>query len=215
MGKFLLQNSALHFVQHAISVKMGHFSKLCHSHPSSRPPSNDKRQSCKDFYEVTQLDGNDGDLFTYGTDVVYFHFSPESSDCKEVTFDEINCQHSRLICQLNVSKSNVCTDINFKLDRHASGNLLPYKYFKHLCPSASIKSLCISVDMNATLSAYNKSTIKQLGLCYFDVHFNSATEQCRFFIVDDSFKALLGLPDLLCLRLINMHDCAQFHWFCS
>ena len=88
----------------------------------------------------------------------------------------------------------------------ASGNLLPYKYFKQLCPSVSIKSLCKSVDMNVTLCSYNKSTIKQLGSCYFDVHFNGATEQCRFFIVEDSCKALLGLPDLLCLGLINIHD---------
>ena len=66
----------------------------------------------------------------YDADAVYFNFSPESSDCKEVTFDEINGQPSRLICQLNVSKSNVCTDVNFKLNMGASGNLLPYKYFK-------------------------------------------------------------------------------------
>ena len=60
--------------------------------------------------------------------------------------------------------------------------------------------------MNVTLHAYNKSTIKQLGSCYYDVHFNGATEQCRFFIVEDSFKALLGLPNLLHLGLINIHD---------
>ena len=88
----------------------------------------------------------------------------------------------------------------------ASGNLLPYKYFKWLCPNISIKSLCKSVDMNVTLCAYHKRTIKQLGSCYFDMHFNGATGQCRIFIVEDSFKALLGLPDLLCLGLINIHD---------
>ena len=60
--------------------------------------------------------------------------------------------------------------------------------------------------MNVALCTYNKSTIKQLGSCYFDVHFNGATEQCRFFVVEDSFKALLSLPDLLCLGLRNMHD---------
>ena len=90
----------------------------------------------------------------------------------------------------------MCTDVNFKLDMGASGNLLPYKYFKCLCPNISIKSLCKSVDMTVTSYPYNKSTIKQLGLCYFDVHLNGATEQCRFFIVEDS----------LCLGLINIHD---------
>ena len=94
--------------------KKGHFSKLCHSCQSSRPPSNNKRQSHKDFHEFTQSDGTVGDLFMYNTDVVYFNFIPENNDCKEVPFDEINGQPSRLICQLNVSKSNVCADINFK-----------------------------------------------------------------------------------------------------
>ena len=88
----------------------------------------------------------------------------------------------------------------------ASGNLQPYKYFKHLCPNVSIKSLCKLEEMNVTLGAYNKSTIKQLGSYYFDVHFNGTSEQCRFFIVEDSFKTLLGLPDLLCLGLIKIHD---------
>ena len=135
--------------------KKGHFSKLCHSHPSSRPPSNNKRQSLKDFHGVIQSEGTDGDLFSYDTDVVYFIFIPESNDCKEVAFDAINGQPIRLICQLNVSKSNMFTDIKFKLNTGTSDNLLPYKYFKQLCPSVSIKSLCKSVDMNVTLHAYN------------------------------------------------------------
>ena len=89
----------------------------------------------------------------------------------------------------------------------ASGKLLPYKDFKHLCPNVSTKSLCKSVDINVTLQcAYNTSTIKQLGSYYFDVHFNGATEQSRFFIVEDLLKALLALPDLLPLGLINIHD---------
>ena len=107
---------------------------------------------------------------------------------------------------VEVSKFNVCGDINFKLDTDASGYLLPYRYFKCLYPSASIKSLHKSVDMNVILHAYYKSTFKQLGSCCFNVHFNGATEQCSFFIVEGSFKALLGLPDLLCLCLINIHD---------
>ena len=105
------------------------------------------------------------------------------------------------MCQLNVSKSNVCTDINFKLDMGASGNLLPYKYLKCLCPNVSIKSMCKSVDMNVALCAYNKSIIKQLGSV-----FNDATEQCSFIIVKDPFKALLGIPVLFHLGLINIHD---------
>ena len=66
--------------------------------------------------------------------------------------------------------------------------------------------MCKSVDMNVTLCAYNKSTIKQLGSCCYDVHFNCATEQCRFCIVEDSFKAFLGLTDHLHLGLRTIHD---------
>ena len=77
-----------------------------------------------------QSEGTDSDLFMYVTDVVYFSFSPESIDCKKSHLMKINGQPSILICQLNVSKSNVCTDVNFKLDMGASGNLLPYKCFK-------------------------------------------------------------------------------------
>ena len=106
---------------------------------------------------------------------------------------------------MNVRESNVCTDVNFKLDMGTSCNLLPYKYFKQLCPNISIRSLHKSVAVKVTLHAFNKSTIKQLGSCYFDVHFNCATEWCRFFIVEDSFKALLGIPDLLHLGLIIIH----------
>ena len=62
------------------------------------------------------------------------------------------------------------------------------------------------MDMNVTLHAYNKSTIKQLGSCYFDFHFNGVTEQCRFFIVEDLFKAFLGVPYLLHLGLIYIPD---------
>ena len=83
------------------------------------------------FHDIIQSDDTDGDLFMYDTDVVYFSFSPESSDCKEVQFDEINGQPSS---QLNVSECNVCADFNFKLDMGASANILPYKYFKQLCP---------------------------------------------------------------------------------
>ena len=38
------------------------------------------------------------------------------------------------------------------------------------------------------------------------MHFNGATEQCRFFIVEDLIKALHGWPDLLHLGLIIIHD---------
>ena len=131
MEKFILPNICKKYY----NCKMkGHFSNICHSCPSSRPPSNDKIQLCKDFHEVTQLDDTDGNLFIYHTDVAYFHFSTESNDCKEVAFDEINGQLSRLMCQLNVSKSNIYTGVNFKLDMGESGNLLPYKYFKYNAP---------------------------------------------------------------------------------
>ena len=43
--------------------KKGHFSKLYCSCPCSRPPSNNKRQSHKDFHEVIQSEGTDGNLF--------------------------------------------------------------------------------------------------------------------------------------------------------
>ena len=55
------------------------------------------------------------------------------------------------------------------------------------------------------LKTYYKTTITQLGICTVKIEHNNKHEMCQFFVVLGNGKALLGIPDIDVLNIININ----------
>ena len=52
---------------------------------------------------------------------------------------------------------------------------------------------------------YNKMHITQLGTCAVVIKFKNIEKRCVFFVVPGNGQALLGMPDIAALKLININ----------
>ena len=117
---------------------------------------------------------------------------------QNVLFDEITskvqAKYKCILTDLCIAKKagNHCTT-RYKLDTGAAGNLLPYCEFKHIFPNDSISDLTKTIDKSVTLEAYNKSEVKQLGMCILQVTNGNHSRLCSFFVVPDRYKPIIGL----------------------
>ena len=73
---------------------------------------------------------------------------------------------------------------HLKVDTGADGNLLPLgEFFEHF-PEAKLNDLAKTIDPHTKLYAYNKTEIKQFGVCELLVEYKSNSRICKFFVVD-------------------------------
>ena len=90
----------------------------------------------------------------------------------------------------------------FKLDGGAGANLLPvgtyYKLF-----NKEDRDLEASRDPRVSLVAANKSRIKQLGSVRLRVQVGEFERVCKFYVVPNYVRPILGLPDLTRMQLVR------------
>ena len=92
--------------------------------------------------------------------------------------------------------------VRIKLDTGACGNLLRFNVYKKIHPQVSVKDLHETIDKRVCLEPYNKSEIKQLGICHLTVGHGKCAKLCHFYIVPDYCRPILGLNDVHSLSLI-------------
>ena len=61
------------------------------------------------------------------------------------------------------------------------------------------------VKGNIKLKAYNGMHITQLGTCMVHIKFKNLKKRCVFFVVPGNGQALLGMPDMIALNIINLN----------
>ena len=62
-----------------------------------------------------------------------------------------------------------------------------------------------SVKGNIKLKTYNGMHIMQLGTCAVHIKFKNVKKRCIFFVVPGNGQALLGMPDMAALNIINLN----------
>ena len=71
--------------------------------------------------------------------------------------------------------------------------MLPFHIFKILFPKSANKLLSLTKHKNVK-NTYK--TRRQLGTCYLTLMHKEKENDCKFFIVQDSSLAVLGMPDI-------------------
>ena len=122
-----------------------------------------------------------------------------------IVFDEISSDKKlqHLLTDVKLSdNSGASSTVRIKLYTGACGNLLPLNIYKKIHPQASFKDLHETIDKRVCLEAYNKSEIKQLGMCHLTVGHGKCAKLCHFYIVPGYCRPILGLNDVYSLSLI-------------
>ena len=86
----------------------------------------------------------------------------------------------------------------------SDGNIMPF----HLYKNYSLAQQWINWQqqkMQIKLKTYVHTTIKQLGRCKVKIENNKKCKTCIFFVVLADAKALLGMPDIEFLNILNIN----------
>ena len=93
----------------------------------------------------------------------------------------------------------------------ACANLLPIGIYNKLF-SKQDRDLRGSIDPRVSLIAANNNTIKQLGTVRLRVKAGGLEKVCRFFVVPNHCRPILGLPDLLRMDMVQFKVPTTNHW---
>ena len=181
------------------------FLKLCQS--SGKKPgggvSNPKCFSRKDVHEVEKSKfENDTDIMEYKQiqfSTPVFNSKINSHNSHNIMFNEISEPKKLHHVLTEVDLENISSQVRFKLDTRATGNLLPVSVYHALFPDCNMKDLGKIIDKSVQLLIVTKSSIKQFGT----VHLRGFHSQCNFLytclfsVVPNKCKPILGLPDLM------------------
>ena len=95
-----------------------------------------------------------------------------------------------------------------KVDTVVDGNLFPIGVYKHL--GGNVCELAKSIDKSMRLIVYNKTKIRQYGVCHIMVQFKTKQLEAKFFVVDQT-TVLIGLSDSIRLGLIMVNCFNSLH----
>ena len=165
------------------------------------------RQSRRKHYEVERIHHSCGHSHCSGPetdyelheDTVQIVYNTAKSQTN-IKFDEIS--NLQALGDLNLSNraGKVITQ-RFKLDSGACANLIPISVYSRLF-NKSDRDLKTTVDQRVQLIAANNKEIKQLGTVNLRVKAEDREKVCKFYIVPDSCRPILGLPDLKRMNLV-------------
>ena len=82
---------------------------------------------------------------------------------------------------------------------------MPLHIYKRIFPRATKEQLLESNNKNIQLKTYNRTRITQLGICKVKLEHNNQQKMCKFFVVPGIRQALLGMPDIKMLNIININ----------
>ena len=110
------------------------------------------------------------------------------------------------MCDLKMSLGTKSCLNQCKIDTGADGNLLPIIVYK--CLGGNVGELAKSIDKFVRLVAYNKTEIKQYGVCHIMVQFKTKQLEAKFFVVDQTTMLIGQLSDSirLCLIMVNCFE---------
>ena len=97
------------------------------------------------------------------------------------------------------------------MDSGACANLIPIGVYSRLFDKSD-RDLKSTVDHRVKLIAANNKEIKQLGTVYLRVKAEDREKVCRFYIVPDSCRPILGLPDLKRMDLVQFKLPTTSQW---
>ena len=90
---------------------------------------------------------------------------------------------------------------------------MPFKIFKFLFPRSTIEALCATKDHTVVLKTYSDSNIEQLGVSLVKARHKDKVTRCRFFIVPGDGPALLGMPDVKLVGILEiMCEVVEDQW---
>ena len=93
----------------------------------------------------------------------------------------------------------------YKVDTGSDGNILSVYIYKSLFPRITNEQLVAMRNESIQLKTYNKRTITQLGTCTVEIEHNNKHKMYNFFVVLGNGQALLGMPDIDTLNIININ----------
>ena len=97
----------------------------------------------------------------------------------------------------------VCAKITFTLFSSATSTEY-FEYRQSEKPTLSTKEQFDgTTNKNNLLKAYNRMIIIPLGICKYRIEHNNKQKMCKFFVVLENEKALLGMPDINTLNIIH------------
>ena len=126
---------------------------------------------------------------------------------KKVNIDSVrfNSNHSGVLASQKTSTYKVTITVPYNIDMGSDGNIMPFYIYKKLFPSPTVDQLAATKDAKIKLKAYNCTTITQLGRCKVKKENNNKCNKCIFFVVLGSREALLGMPDIELLNILNIN----------
>ena len=87
----------------------------------------------------------------------------------------------------------------------SEGKIMPFHIYKKLFPSATVDHLAATKDAKIKLKTYNHITVTQLGRCKVKIENNNKCKTCIFFVVPGDGEALLEMPDIELLNILNIN----------
>ena len=164
---------------YAACGKMGHFRKLCRS----------KRNYAVHKVEIEMGSDSQGeDIETMSVNSLY-----------------LNRKWSLIMAHLEMQLGKTALEIPYKINTGSQGNLMPLYIFQKLFKNMSEEQLKRSVKGNIKLKTYNGMHIMQLGMCAVYIKFKNVKKRCIFFVVPGNGQALLGMPGMTALNIINLN----------
>ena len=193
----------------------GHFQQYCKTkNPGGiYPPRGSRREQ----YEITRgpehpPNYNAGSDYEFCEDSIHFVFTKGSKEpsSNNIMFDEIS--NTQVLGDvLLANKAGKKLTQRFKLDSRACANLLPLEIYSKLF-SKGDRDLKASIDPRVSLIAANNNKIKQLGNVRLRLKTGGIDKVCRFFVVPNGCRPILGLPDLLRLDMVQFKVPTTNQW---
>ena len=97
------------------------------------------------------------------------------------------------------------------MDSGACANLIPISVYSRLFDKSD-RDLKTTIDHRVKLIAANNKQIKQLGTVNLRVKAEDREKVCKFYIVPDSCRPILGLPDLKRMDLVQFKVPTTSQW---
>ena len=176
-----------------------------------------QRQSRREHHEVDRAHyscghshcsgpESDYELHEDSVQVIYNNTNPQT----DITFDEI--ENSQALGDLTLSNKvgKVITQ-RFKLVSGACDNLLPIGVYSQMFDKDD-RDLKGTIDDRVKLIAANNKVIKQLGTVSLRVKVVDREKVCRFYVVPNTCRPILGLPNLKIMDLVQFEVSTTSQW---
>ena len=117
----------------------------------------------------------------------------------------LNRKWSLIMANLEMQVGETALEIPYKINTGSEGNLMPLYIFQKLFQNMSKEQLKRSVKGNIKVKTYNGMHIRQLGTCMVHIKFKNVKKRCIFFVVPGNGQALLEMPHMTVLNIINLN----------